>query len=974
MSYEIKGSIIIDDDRNIIGANTFNGYVPVSPTINIKPGNGLSGGGGLNANVGIYALGGNGITVNSSGIHVGIGNGISSQTGSIFVDTNYVLTKNTYQTIESNKDISGNFTILSNSMVENMLILKDSYTSYDRGRIYSSSANSDLIIAKYGSGSLQSKLSITNTAIISTVPYSGNGSLLTSLNAQSINANTGLIANSTGMHVISGNSMTANSSGVHFTGNVNVYQATSIATGNGLTGGGTLASNRTLSVVAGNSIVSNATGVHFTGNVNTYQATTLTAGNGLGGGGDLSANRTFVVVANTGLIANTSGVHIDKNKVAVLDESQSYVATPYYDSGMVIVRSNVGSTAVVQFRNATTNNEIRSRIYSTANNWIYNEVYDATGTTVDARTRLNGSSFYSSVPFSGDGSLLTNLNAQSINANTGLIANSTGLHINNSYVMTTGTSQDVTGNKKFYGNVSFYANSLQYNTLSFRNSDTNLLQGVISFNQNNNNLLLRRYTSDGSSIEGQITISASSIIASVPYSGDGSLLTNLNAQSLIANTGITANSTGLHVLAGLGLNANSTSVNVVAGNSMVTNSTGVHFTGNVNAYQARSVSTGNGLTGGGTLAANRTLSVVANTGIIANATGLYVDTATILDTTSIQTITGQKIFSPQLTIRAANSTNAILEFDVTGTENRGSIYSASSDYSLYFTKYNKSTGSVSATLQLSDNTLKSSVPFEGSGAYLSANTVPATSLVLTPATSGFIANSLGLHINANTGLIANATGLHVPVGVGLGSNSTQVFAKANNGIIANTSGLYVKPASNSPIVVNANGVGLSTGVGLVVGANNVLYSPSEKQYLGVVNFESSNTMSTVSFPVADIGGYDVNMKGYIENIGGAGPTLFGQLYMTNGISGFWSEAFALSNPVPNGYIGSVYLKILEVCENGYITQMLLAWGSTPKITYSHVDNGNFENKCVVTGELLYPSKIRIWTNYPVIGTFIFTKG
>lgn len=95
--------------------------------------------------------------------------------------------------------------------------------------------------------------------------------------------------------------------------------------------------------------------------------------------------------------------------------------------------------------------------------------------------------------------------------------------------------------------------------------------------------------------------------------------------------------------AGNGMTSNATSYMVVAGNNqLISNSTGVwidqtkldhdqltNYVANKHIdHSSVSISPGNGMTGGGTIAANRTLSVLAGDGIVSNATGVWVKSGT----------------------------------------------------------------------------------------------------------------------------------------------------------------------------------------------------------------------------------------------------------------------------------------------------------------------------------------------------------
>lgn len=126
---------------------------------------------------------------------------------------------------------------------------------------------------------------------------------------------------------------------------------------------------------------------------------------------------------------------------------------------------------------------------------------------------------------------------------------------------------------------------------------------------------------------------------------------------------------------GNGMGANATNFYVVAGNNqLVSNSTGVwinqtnidhdslsNFVSNEHIdHSTVSITAGNGLTGGGTIAASRTLSVSAGTGVTVNSTGVHIGQAvatTSSPTFQDLTLQGNLVINGALTnISATNLT------------------------------------------------------------------------------------------------------------------------------------------------------------------------------------------------------------------------------------------------------------------------------------------------------------------------------
>jgi len=111
-----------------------------------------------------------------------------------------------------------------------------------------------------------------------------------------------------------------------------------------------------------------------------------------------------------------------------------------------------------------------------------------------------------------------------------------------------------------------------------------------------------------------------SITAGNGLSGGGTIAAT-RSLAVLANNGIIANSTGVFVKANTGIIANTTGV-------FANHDAALNYDANDHIdHTTVSITAGNGLTGGGTIATTRTLTVLANTGLVANATGVFVNAA-----------------------------------------------------------------------------------------------------------------------------------------------------------------------------------------------------------------------------------------------------------------------------------------------------------------------------------------------------------
>ena len=255
------------------------------------------------------------------------------------------------------------------------------------------------------------------------------------------------------------------------------------------------------------------------------------------------------------------------------------------------------------------------------------------------------------------------------------------------------------------------------------------------------------------------------VTASGTISGNGSGITGvLNANNaayaygktegaLNANSALTANSaTYLGSKAEGALNVNSASSAVNANNS-------TYLNGQASSYYLNTSSAGNGLG-----ITTQTLWVKANTGIVSNATGVFVKVA---------------------------------DFDGAGLEDDGSnnlrIAAAAAGNGL--------AGGAGSALSVKGNT---GITVNSAGVFLATQGVANTHLGAIAGNGLTGGSGSGLAVLANTGIVANATGVFL----GTVAN-TNLGAIAGNGLTGG-SGVALAVLGNTGITVNATGVWLTT--------------------------------------------------------------------------------------------------------------------------------------------------------------------
>ena len=426
--------------------------------------------------------------------------------------------------------------------------------------------------------------------------------------------------------------------------------------------GGAITTTGTLSVVAGNEMVVNASGVHHAD---------ITRTNSTTGNTTLSYGAAFDVVDS--ITTNARG-HITAVNTKRLTLPASDNTDTTYD--LVTVANTAANAGRVRLTASTLANDdilfVGSGTTVVSSNASQvtiatSDQYTGTVTSVGSGNGLTGGAI------TGSGTL-------SVLAGTGIVANATGVHVSlTDSVSSTSTTTAATPN----------------------------------------------------SVKTAYDLAASKGTGSVTSVGTGNGLTGGSITtsgtiSVVANSGIVANSTGVFVNAQSGLTANSSGLYVVAGGTLVSNASGIHLpnivtagssTGGISAITidatgrvtsvtgsagyltsaVTSVTGGNGLTGSitttgslavgagsgitvnaddvavnaqsGLLANASGLYVRAGTGIVANATGVHVSLTDSVSSTSTTTAATPNSVKTAYDLAASKGTGTVTSVGGTGTVN-----------------------------------------------------------------------------------------------------------------------------------------------------------------------------------------------------------------------------------------------------------------------------------------------------------------
>ena len=466
----------------------------------------------------------------------------------------------------------------------------------------------------------------------------------------------GFVTNATGIHIeLNGGTLLNGATGLSvnvaalshdsldgYVANEHIdHSSVSIATGAGLSGGGDLTATRTLSVAAGNTqVLSNTTGVFINAgaiglsSLGGYDANehidhtgvTLTAGNGLTGGGTIAASRSFTVVGNTGIVVTADGVFVNSTALDHTDMT-NYVSNEHIDHTGVILTAGAGLTGGGDIAAS------RTFTIGAGNGITVNA--DDVAVTAGIGIASNSTGIHL---LAGDG-LAANSTTAKVVAGTGVVSNSTGIHIGQSV----GTTNDVqfrdiiiSGNLTVSGTqttVSTETLTVDDNMIVLNNNEAGTPSedaGIEIERGTSTNVKLQwkedgdkwQVTEDGSTyydLHHKGTAVALGTDTSGNYVDNVTVGVGLSvtgtagvgwepALAVVANTGITANSTG-----------------IFTNDSEIVHDSLSGFVANEHIdHSGVSITAGNGLTGGGNITATRSIAVTGGTGVTSNSTGVHI--------------------------------------------------------------------------------------------------------------------------------------------------------------------------------------------------------------------------------------------------------------------------------------------------------------------------------------------------------------
>ena len=341
-----------------------------------------------------------------------------------------------------------------------------------------------------------------------------------------------------------------------------------------------------------------------------HSSVTITAGSGLTGGGDITSTRTLAVGAGTGVTVNANDVAIGQAVAASSTPTfAGLTLTGNLISDSIISGSRIATTG--QITGSTISASVVQATQGTINHdslagFVANEHINHTSVDITAGAGLTGG---------GD---ISSTRTLAVGAGTGITVNANDVAI--------GQAVSTTSNVKFA------------NITGSIISGSSLLGVVGTATQGTiNHDSLSGFVADEHVAHGDVTITAGAGLTG------GGTIASTRTLAVGAGTGVTVNANDVAIGQAVSTTSNVLFANItgsiISGSSLLgvvgtaTQATIDHdglanFVANEHIdHSAVSVTAGDGLTGGGTIAANRTINVVGGDGITANANDVAVTAA-----------------------------------------------------------------------------------------------------------------------------------------------------------------------------------------------------------------------------------------------------------------------------------------------------------------------------------------------------------
>ena len=593
--------------------------------------------------------------------------------------------------------------------------------------------------------------------------------------------------------------------------------------------------------VAGQVLKTSNTGNVYWADATSAGVTSVATGNGMTGG-PITSTGTVSVLANSGIVANSTGTFVNSAYIATISAN----ATTYLN-GKTEENLNVNSASNATYLAGKSESNLNVNSALIANSAAY--LGGTIATDYATKTYVTGLGYLSSIP----ASYIQNTDSRTLSGNLNFTGANTTFNGNATFkadiIDSTGSRGDAGQVLASNGSGNIYWTTVTTSIPAsyVQNTDSRVLSGNLSFSAAN-------VIFGNSTVYATINSTVYSASANNTTYVNGKTESNLNVNSsissntantanyVIANSGIVSNSTGVFVNASYIATIAANSATYLNGKTEDNLNVNSAFTSNNSGYL------------GGTIATDyATKTYVTGLGYLSSVSASYVQ-----NTDSRTLSGNIQFSAANVTIGNSTVYATINSTVYSGTANNalylGGILASSYVTGTPWTSQGYLTSIPASYVQNTDSrTLSGNLNFTGANSYFSGKTTFNANVVLNAGIS--LIDSTGSQGTVGQVLASNGTGNVYWSSVG-GGTGTVTSVGSGNGLTGGpiTASGSLSVLANSGIVANTTGVFVNAAYIATISANAATYlNGKTESNLNVNSSITSNTANTANYVVANSG-------------------------------------------------------------------------------------------------------------------------
>jgi len=334
-----------------------------------------------------------------------------------------------------------------------------------------------------------------------------------------------------------------------------------------------------------------------------HSGVTITAGSGLTGGGDITTTRTLTVGQGTGITVASTTVSTNDSEI-VHDNLSGFVANEHIDHSSVSITAGTGLSGggtIASTRTLSTNDS--EIVHDNLSGFVANEHIDHSGVTITAGDGLTG------------GGTIASTRTLAVGQGTGISVSSDAIATNDSEIVHDNLSGFVANEHIDHSGVTITAGDGLTGGGTIASTRTLAVGQGTGISVSSDAIA----TNDSEIVHDNL----SGFVANEHIDHSGVTIT---AGDGLTGGGTIASTRTLTVGEGTGITVASTTVSTNDSEIVHDNLSGFVANEHIN-HTSVSITAGNGLTGGGTIASTRTLAVGQGTGVTVNANDIAIGQA-----------------------------------------------------------------------------------------------------------------------------------------------------------------------------------------------------------------------------------------------------------------------------------------------------------------------------------------------------------